>query len=154
MLLVAPNMLHPFLNLCPLPRFCSFSKEVNPTSPSLSLGWLCDLLWAIGDSRGHGVPVPSLGLRRPGVFPFALLFLLLPGWACWTLRYRTRAELPCRPNQSQTKHMTPNACCKLSQDQPRPVHVDWTLRTHESPKCSLFYVPKVEAVCYAALLWW
>ena len=40
-------------------------QEVEPISPPLEAGLLCDLLWPIGCSERKGAPVPSLGLRRP-----------------------------------------------------------------------------------------
>ena len=161
MVFMAPNTFHPFLNLCPLPSRSAVLVKRWALSPlPLRLGWHCDLLWPIKHSRGNGAPVPSLGLRRPGIFPLALLLFLccgrenMPGWACWTLRYGNRAELSHRPSQSQTKPTTPTVCCKLSQDQLSLAHVNRTLQTCEPPDAHCFMPLSFEAVCYTALRWW
>lgn len=150
MLSMAPNTCHPFLNLCPLPSdFLVLVKRWTLSLLPLSLGWCCNLLWPIKHSRSNRMPVPSLGLRRPDVFPLALLLFLsrghenMPGWTCSTLRYGNRAELSHHPSQSETKHTTPNVLCKLCQHQLSLAHVDWTMQTCEPPRCSLFYATKV-----------
>lgn len=46
----------------------SCQEEVESPLPPLESGWSCDLLWSLGRSGSHVVPVPSLRLKSPCTF--------------------------------------------------------------------------------------